>query len=159
MNCKAIFSILISLVLMLGFTSIALAWDDCTSIDERQLRQARRIQSGLERGELTRWEYERLRREQYRIERAEGRAWADGWLSKAERRRLHKMLDRASRHIYRARHNEACLRPPRVVCIPSPRPRVRPCPPRWGWWYGSHYRLSGFISEPGWAVGWSFTIP
>jgi hypothetical protein len=74
--------------------------------DERRLRQRTRIQAGVGSGSLLRPEARRLRLEQSHIRRAERRMVAnDGRLGSAERARLHRMQSRASRHIFRARHN------------------------------------------------------
>ena len=161
MKVKAAFVALSILIISGPVGGVATACDGWSSVDKRQMNQARRIAKGLNCGELTLWEYERLMREQWRIEEAERRAWADGRLSRAEKRRLHRLLDRASRHIYRARHNRARVRPAKVVCWPlPPRPQPIPSRPRWSvcppW---PNYQFSGFMSEPSWVFGWSITIP
>ena len=79
------------------------AWADRSSI--RDHRQTRRIRQGVRSGEITRPEVRRLKMEQRRIDSAYHRASADGHLNWRERQRLDKMQDRASRHIYRAKHN------------------------------------------------------
>jgi hypothetical protein len=68
-------------------------------IDARQARQAARIDAALREGQLSRREYRALQREQAEIRRYERHARADGFISRAERRELQAMLDRASRHI------------------------------------------------------------
>jgi hypothetical protein len=75
-------------------------------IDARQANQMRRIEEGRRSGQLTWREYRFLRREQAQIAADERRAKADGYLSPSERRRLNYELDRASRDIYRLRHND-----------------------------------------------------
>ncbi len=71
-------------------------------IDARQSEQAARIDAALRSGSLSRHEYRALKREQVAIQRYEARAKADGVVTRAERRELQQMLDRASRHIRRA---------------------------------------------------------
>jgi hypothetical protein len=71
----------------------------------RQTQQCRRINQGLHSGALTRGEARVLFREQRHIRNATERAWADGRLTRHERRRLHKMQRRAGRHIYGLKHN------------------------------------------------------
>jgi len=79
---------------------------DSPVVDARQERQQQRIQQGVDSGQLTAKEFNRLEREQGRIARAEARMKSDGNLTGKERVRLHNMQDRASRHIYRAKHNK-----------------------------------------------------
>ncbi|UCG11393.1 MAG: hypothetical protein JSU72_12685 [Deltaproteobacteria bacterium] len=72
---------------------------------KRQIRQQKRIARGVRSGEITDREYIRLNREQARIQRAKRGAREDGRSSLRERRKLNRMQDRASKHIYRAKHN------------------------------------------------------
>jgi hypothetical protein len=72
------------------------------SIDARQAEQAARIDAALRDGRLSRREFRSLQREQAAIRRYEARAKADGIVTRAERRELQEMLDRASRHIRHA---------------------------------------------------------
>lgn len=74
-------------------------------IGERQKQQHKRIAQGMRSGALTNQEYTRLSREQCRIERTKGRAWDDQRMILRERRKIHRMQDRASRHICQAKHN------------------------------------------------------
>lgn len=74
-------------------------------VNQRQRRQDRRIDGGVFSGELTRREFLRLEKEQYQIEREEARARRDGVLTPRERAELQRELNQASRHIYRAKHN------------------------------------------------------
>ncbi len=83
-------------------------------IAERQIRQHQRIHQGVARGELSCCERRALVREQRRIERCKRAAWSDRRRTYREHRRLERKLKRASRHIYRSRHNH-----------------VRQCGPRW----------------------------
>lgn len=72
----------------------------------RQKKQFRRVGGGVKSGEITRREFKRLGREQWRIGQTTKNARADGRYSARERHRIHKLQNRASRHIYRTRHNE-----------------------------------------------------
>ncbi len=74
-------------------------------IRARQKQQQVRIVHGVRQGDLNRSEVKRLERQQLRIERSRRRAWSDGTLTRRERTRLHLQQDKASAHIYRARHN------------------------------------------------------
>ena len=71
----------------------------------REARQHARIVQGRRNGQLTRPEAMRLRAGQRRIRRAERRADRDGFMSRAERRRIERMQDRQSARIYRLKHN------------------------------------------------------
>ena len=74
-------------------------------IDRRIRRQNRRIRRGRDFGDLTRGEYFRLKYRLFRIKNARRYAKIDGYVSRGERRRLHRMLDRNSRRINRLRNN------------------------------------------------------
>ena len=72
---------------------------------KRHHSQMERIAKGVRCGEVTRREYRYLGNEQRRIQRHRRHFLADGWLSRGERRRLHRMQNRADCDIYRAKHN------------------------------------------------------
>jgi hypothetical protein len=71
----------------------------------REYRQEVRIQRGLQMGEITPGEYRALQHEQAAIEKNRRMAWADGKVTPGEAQRLTYMQNRASRHIYQAKHN------------------------------------------------------
>ncbi len=73
----------------------------------RQVKQQERIHQGVKSGEVTKKEYRHLQKQQARIQRSKKQAWSDGKLTKKERVRLEHQQDKASRHIYRAKHNDA----------------------------------------------------
>lgn len=75
--------------------------------DNRQGRQRARIHQGVKSGELTKGEAHRLRKQQRHINRMENRAEADGNVTAVEKMRIEKAQDRASKNIYRKKHNEA----------------------------------------------------
>ncbi len=75
-------------------------------VANRQIRQQRRIHQGIRSGELTRREIRRLERDQFKIQRFKRNAWSDGRLTPRERVRLEHGQNRASRHIYRLKHND-----------------------------------------------------
>ncbi len=74
--------------------------------DGRQANQRERIRDGVSTGALTRGEARHLRRQQRHIRRLEDRLAADGHFSRRDRRKLNHALDRASRRIARAKHND-----------------------------------------------------
>ena len=74
-------------------------------INRRIRRQNRRIERGRSLGDLTRFEYRRLKFKLFQIRMVRRYAKFDGYVSRGERRRLHRMLDRNSRRIRRLRNN------------------------------------------------------
>ena len=74
-------------------------------IDQREREQAARTRQGLLDGSLTPQEARRLWAEQRRIRAIEAQMGAHGYFSPQERARLTARQNRASRAIYRARHN------------------------------------------------------
>ncbi len=78
-------------------------------VDVRQDRQHARIEQGVACGALTPREAGRLRAQQVRISRREARFKSDGVLSRGERLRLQRSLNRAHRNIRRHKHNLRCV--------------------------------------------------
>ena len=72
---------------------------------KRSKNQKLRIRHGIKTGQLTRGEARFLKQEQRRIHRIKRIYWSDGRLTYKERRRLEKLQNKASRHIYRFKHN------------------------------------------------------
>jgi len=75
-------------------------------VDRRQDRQRARIRNGKQSGDLSRREAKRLRKDQRQIARMERRFERDGYYSPRERRIMERALDRSSRRIKRAKHND-----------------------------------------------------
>ena len=71
----------------------------------REQRQQERIGQGVQSGELTAKETQWLKKEQGKIEADRQQALEDGKMTKKERARLHQEQDRASRHIYKQKHD------------------------------------------------------
>ena len=78
---------------------------DDPRIQQRELNQERRIDQGVASGALTPRETGRLEAQQAKIRQDEERMKSDGVLTKAERRKLTREQNRASRNIYRKKHN------------------------------------------------------
>jgi hypothetical protein len=72
---------------------------------QREVRQEARIVHGVASGRLTPWETRALGRDQARISHMEARMSSDGWLNPRKRMRLEREQNRASRHIWRLKHN------------------------------------------------------
>lgn len=140
-------------VFLLGWPALA---DDGSA--RRQARQYKRIKQGVQSGEITKKEMQRLLREQKRIELARRRSLRDGYLSPREKNRLDRMLDRASREIYRAKHNRFRRRPwPPIYRFKYPRKLVPPISCR------SHdapsFYLRVFSCDPSWGFRWFVSDP
>lgn len=76
-------------------------------INAREHRQAQRIHQGVKSGEITAAERDKLKADEAGV-RAEERVYrqsGDG-VNKRERRDLEKDLNKTSREIYRAKHND-----------------------------------------------------
>ena len=80
-------------------------WTGTPRINHRIRRQARRIRRGRMTGSLNRFEARRLRAGLRHIQLVRIEAVRDGFVSRFERRRLHRKLDRNSRRIWRLSHN------------------------------------------------------
>jgi len=100
---KKIVSLMSAALLIVGLGVAALASTPYVNRRERQEQQ--RIRQGMRSGELTRREAAHLEAEQGRIRGYEWYARSDGHVSRAERRHLDRMLDHASRDIYRQKHD------------------------------------------------------
>lgn len=92
---------LIAFVASCLFASVAVAAPPAV----RQARQTTRIAKGVKTGQLTKKEAADLAAQQARIQAKKKKAKADGVVTPAEKRRLDRAQDRASRNIYRKKHN------------------------------------------------------
>ena len=93
--------LVLSLVLGASFAAGA------AEVDRRQARQQKRIAEGVESGQLTPGETERLEKKEaaLRQEIKDERAANGGHLTPKERRQVKRQENRLSRQIYRAKHN------------------------------------------------------
>ena len=82
-------------------------------IDQRQANQQKRIDQGVASGQLTGREAVRLERREGKIAVNEAKAKADGVVTPAERRRLRGEENRASKAIYRQKHDRQTTAPAR----------------------------------------------
>jgi len=75
-------------------------------IDERQKHQQQRIDEGVKSGELTKKETLKLEAEQAKIQRKKRRFKRnDGEIGPKERAKLEQEQDKASKHIYKEKHD------------------------------------------------------
>ena len=79
-------------------------------IHKRQNNQARRINRGIDNGQLVRREVRTLRKEQRRISERLRHFQNDGRLNRHEQNKINNMLDVASNHIRNKRHNRLTQR-------------------------------------------------
>jgi len=89
----------LAIFLMLGNQSSA------ATINQREWRQQARIWHGFRSGDLTPREFRQLERQQGLIRRSEARARRDCNFSARERFRIQRLQNRASRNIFRQRHD------------------------------------------------------
>ena len=99
-------NLLIAAILATAFAAPAFAQNTATpKIDQRQENQQNRIANGIKSGELTAKETQNLEKREVKIEGDKQAAKADGKVTGAERRKLTREENRASRAIYRKKHN------------------------------------------------------
>lgn len=90
---------------ILGLAALPALAQSTPRLDQRQENQERRIEQGVQSGQLNAREAARLERKQERIDRSEARAKADGVVTRQERARLHHQENVQSRHIARQKHD------------------------------------------------------
>lgn len=74
-------------------------------VDKREAIQEKRIEQGVQSGQLTPREAARLEKGQGKVERMETKAKADGTVTPQERQRLRQQQNVQSRHIEREKHD------------------------------------------------------
>ncbi len=80
-------------------------------IDQRQVNQQKRIDQGVSSGQLTAQETNRLDKREAKIAADEAKAKSDGKVTRAERRKLLREENHASRAIYRQKHDRQVAKP------------------------------------------------
>ena len=96
----------IALLLLMSFvSSVGFARTNTPRIDQRQQNQERRIDQGVQSGQLTEKEQKNLEKDQANIEAKKDAAKADGVVTRQERRQIRHAENRESRKIYRLKHN------------------------------------------------------
>lgn len=92
------------LIAFVSFASTSFA-QRTPRVRERQANQQKRIAGGVESGELTARETARLETREAKIQHDKHEAKADGVVTAQERVKLHREQNRASRAIYRQKHD------------------------------------------------------
>jgi biopolymer transport protein ExbB/TolQ len=106
-------TLLIAIFIAFTISGVAMAQEQTTQqkkrseVTQRQINQQRRIKQGVKSGQLTKGETRRLERQQGRIQarKQKDKAENGGKLTPKNKAQLNRMQNRASRHIYRAKHN------------------------------------------------------
>ena len=75
-------------------------------VDQRQANQDKRIQQGVQSGQLNAPEAARLEKGQANVQKMEDKAKADGTVTKAERAKIHKAQKLQSKRIARQKHDK-----------------------------------------------------
>lgn len=91
------------------------AGTDSPAVDQRQVKQQKRIDQGVQSGQLTEKEAKKLDKQQDRIEKKEAKMKEDGKLTKKEREKLKKEQDKASKKIYKEKHDKQTTAPAPVT--------------------------------------------
>ncbi len=110
---RKMFSILSAISISIVFAIVSLAQTPTPTpgkktpvAKERQKNQQKRIHQGVKSGELKAGEAARLEKEQKEIQQEKKEAKSDGTVTKDERKEIQKDQNKASKHIYRAKHNK-----------------------------------------------------
>jgi Skp family chaperone for outer membrane proteins len=75
-------------------------------VNKRQRRQNHRVEQGVQSGELTQQEQNKIEHQEAKVDNLEEKLRADGDLSKKDKAKLDVAQDRTSRSIYRKKHNK-----------------------------------------------------
>ncbi len=97
--------ILVSALFVCGFAMASHA-QSTPVVDKREDIQKERIKDGVKSGELTKAETKHLVKNQRHIKRTESKAKADGVVTPAERAKLDRKQDRASKRIVKQKHDK-----------------------------------------------------
>ena len=103
---RIVFATILAIVMAVALTGVPVcAQTNDPGIQKRMENQEGRIDQGVKSGALTHRETGRLEAEQARIKQNEERMKADGKLTAGERERLTRQQNKASKDIYRLKHN------------------------------------------------------
>jgi hypothetical protein len=75
-------------------------------IDQRQANQQKRIDQGVQSGQLNQKETARMQKGQARVQKMEDKAVADGKVTKKERAHIEHAQDKQSKRIARQKHDK-----------------------------------------------------
>lgn len=97
--------IMFAALFVLGFTMASFA-QNTPVVDKREANQKARIKEGVKSGEITKHEAKNLAKQQRHVKKAEAKAKADGEVTAAERAKLDRKQDRASKNIAKQKHDK-----------------------------------------------------
>ena len=89
----------------------AIAQTATPRIDQRQASQEKRIDQGVQSGQLNAREAARLEKGQERVGKMEDKAKADGKVTKREKARIHHAQDEQSKRIAKQKHDRQKAKP------------------------------------------------
>jgi len=98
-------AVLVAVVVCLSVVS-AQQKDKTPRVQKREVRQQKRITQGVKSGHLTPKEANRLEKQQAKIRNDKVKVKSDGKVTPQERAKLTREQNRASRNIYRKKHNQ-----------------------------------------------------
>jgi hypothetical protein len=98
--------ILAAAVAVLAFALPAAAQTATPRVDQREANQQKRIDQGVQSGELNAKETARLEKGEAKVEKMEEKAKSDGQVTKKERAALHHAQDKQSRRIAKQKHDK-----------------------------------------------------
>ncbi len=104
---KAFHTVLLGSAMAVAAAAAPAQTSPSSVVDQREAHQEQRIGQGIANGEVSAHEAYRLERQQARIDATEAAAQADGQLNPAERARLNRMQDTASRDIWQQKHDQS----------------------------------------------------
>ena len=102
MNKPIITAVAIAALLLPGFVSA----QSTPRIDKRQENQDKRIDKGVETGQLNQKEAARLEKGQEHVQKLEDKAVSDGKVTKREKHRIEHAQDVQSKRIARQKHDQ-----------------------------------------------------
>jgi hypothetical protein len=85
--------------------SVAFAQTATPKVTKRQIHQQQRIKEGVKSGELSKGEAAKLEAQQGKIAVDKAKAKSDGVVTAKERAKLHHEQNKASKNVYRKKHN------------------------------------------------------
>lgn len=95
----------LAILAMTGIGAAQTTSPQMPAVEKRQEIQQKRMEKGVESGALTKKEAARLQKRQGKIEADQQKALSDGKVTKRERGKLHREQDRASKQIYKEKHD------------------------------------------------------
>jgi hypothetical protein len=104
MNKSTIVAVVIAAVALPGFAFAQTA--STPRIDQRQANQEKRIEQGVQSGELNKKEAARLEKGQAHVQKMENKAVADGKVTNKEKERIEHAQNVQSRRIAREKHDQ-----------------------------------------------------